>query len=243
MTVALDVGSVPVHVPRGIIEVEMKVLTAIFLLALLSGCAAYNYPVQHGGDGVYYASSPPSYTYVDSYGGFSYYSPYFYPYYFSVWYSPWNSPWYGYGGYWPTHYWCPPYRVPRDHYRGGYGDYAGMAPIGSGPGSGVGNPASPVVNPLLLQSTDALSLRRETMQRGQRPGRPAASTGLHSSSPRPLASSRPATSGSNRMPGSSSRPASSTHSTRSSRSPGRSRPSSSSQSSRVSRPNPAIRDQ
>lgn len=72
-------------------------LFCLLVLALLSGCASYSYPVQDAGDGVYYAAAPPDYTYV--YVPYSpayfyampysmYYSPYFYPHYFAVWSSP-----------------------------------------------------------------------------------------------------------------------------------------------------------
>ena len=72
----------------------MKRYALIFVLALLSGCAGYSYPVKDGGDGVYYAESPPVYTYVGGYYGFSYYGPYSGYWYHPIWYSPVMGPHY-----------------------------------------------------------------------------------------------------------------------------------------------------
>jgi len=220
----------------------MRAVIAVILLALLSGCASYNYPVQDGGDGVYYASSPANYTYVDTYGGFSYYSPYFYPYYFSVWNSPWYNPRYGYAGYWPSYYWCPPYRAPRNHHHGNNGDYAGMLPIGSSLVPGTAYPTYPAGNPGLLLSNDALSLWRESMHRGAKPDRPELSTAAYGSRSETLATSRPAASYSSRMSGRVTPRSSSSFSSGSSRSSSRSSPASPSRSPRVLKP-ASIHDQ
>ncbi len=118
----------------------MRALIAVLLLVLVSACASYNYPVYDAGDGVYYAASPPTYTIVDPYPGFSYYSPYFYPYYFSVWYSPWYR--HHYGWYRPSHRWCPPYRMPHAAH------YAGVSPdMGHLPGNMNPGPSGPYPNP------------------------------------------------------------------------------------------------
>ena len=65
----------------------MNRVFTIFLLLFLAGCATYD--VKDAGDGVYYAESPPVYTYVDAwpmwYGGF------YYPSYASCWYAPYVS--------------------------------------------------------------------------------------------------------------------------------------------------------
>jgi hypothetical protein len=105
----------------------MKAIISIILGSLLSGCAAYSYPLYDDGQGVSYEDpidAPASTTstyYIDSgiypwrsmdyfylgYAGYRpwagsdyYYSPYFYPYYFSVLYPPWHwQSGYPYGGY------------------------------------------------------------------------------------------------------------------------------------------------
>ncbi len=80
----------------------MKPILSILLCLLVSACTGYGYPVKDGGDGVYYAESPPIYTYVDGYFGFPYYGPYSWTWYHPVWYSP----------YWSNHYsWYRPYQI------------------------------------------------------------------------------------------------------------------------------------
>ncbi len=144
-------------------------------LALVSACASYNYPVYDAGDGVYYASSPPTYTFVDPYPGFSYYSPYFYPYYFSVWYSPWYR--HHYGWYSPPHHRCPPYRMPHAAHYAGVSPDPGQLPDTMNPGPTGPYPNPPGVypgprvnNPELWQAMDNRSLWRESMYRGANPG-------------------------------------------------------------------------
>ena len=66
----------------------MKRAVYILILFLLSSCTSYNYVVKDGGDGVYYAESPPVYTYVDGYFGFPYFGPYSGYWYNPIWYSP-----------------------------------------------------------------------------------------------------------------------------------------------------------
>lgn len=68
----------------------MKRLYTILLSILLAASVACSYPIKDAGDGVYYASSPPIYTYVDGYFGFPYYGPYSWAWYHPVWYSPYN---------------------------------------------------------------------------------------------------------------------------------------------------------
>lgn len=116
----------------------MKRFFALLLLALLTGCAGYSYPVQDGGDGVYYASSPPNVTYVNvpyspaylyamPYG--VHYSPYFYPYYFSVSTSPLIERHYHSPHYWA---WNRPYYLPpssRPLYDPNTRDAAGLAAL------------------------------------------------------------------------------------------------------------------
>ena len=91
----------------------MKMFAAILLTVLLAGCTGYGYPVRDGGDGVYYASSPPVYTYVDGYFGFPYYGPYSWSWYYPVWYTPLAGPhysWYRSYGFWAMT--GAPYRPP-----------------------------------------------------------------------------------------------------------------------------------
>lgn len=99
----------------------MKRVALIIVLALLSGCASYSYPIKDGGDGVYYAESPPVYTYVGGYYGFSYYGPYSGYWYHPIWYSPVMGPhysWYrpfqycGISYYGPSRYCGMPYYGP-----------------------------------------------------------------------------------------------------------------------------------
>ena len=72
----------------------MKRAAYILILFLLSSCTSYNYVVKDGGDGVYYAESPPVYTYVDGYFGFPYFGPYSGYWYNPIWYSPLLGPHY-----------------------------------------------------------------------------------------------------------------------------------------------------
>lgn len=68
----------------------MKRLPTILVSVLLAASVACSYPIKDAGDGVYYASSPPIYTYVNGYFGFPYYGPYSWAWYHPVWYSPYN---------------------------------------------------------------------------------------------------------------------------------------------------------
>jgi len=63
----------------------MKRIAALLLTALLTGCA-YTYPVVDAGDGVYYAESPPDYTWVDV--GWRYYDPFMSPWWYASYYDP-----------------------------------------------------------------------------------------------------------------------------------------------------------
>ncbi|MEE4294461.1 MAG: hypothetical protein V2I79_10900 [Xanthomonadales bacterium] len=64
----------------------MKRAWPILLILVFSACSGPT--LRDGGDGVYYASSPPAYVYVDSYVGFRYFGPYAWSWYHPVWYSP-----------------------------------------------------------------------------------------------------------------------------------------------------------
>ena len=97
----------------------MKRLLGLLSLALLTACAGYSYPVQDGGDGVYYAASPPNVTYVKvpysparfyAMPYWTYYSPYFYPHYFSIATAPSIEPYYRSSNYWARNrpYYLPP---------------------------------------------------------------------------------------------------------------------------------------
>jgi hypothetical protein len=86
----------------------MKALLLIVSALLLSACSGYPYTVKDGGDGVYYAESPPTYTYVDGFYGFPYYGPYRWSWYYPVWYAPLPGPHYSW--YRPYHYWCHPFQ-------------------------------------------------------------------------------------------------------------------------------------
>ena len=68
----------------------MKRIAALILASLLAGCA-YTYPVTDAGEGVYYAESPPDYTWVGT--GAWYYDPFMYRYWYSSLYHPYD-PWY-----------------------------------------------------------------------------------------------------------------------------------------------------
>ena len=98
----------------------MKRAALIVVLALLSGCASYSYPIKDGGDGVYYAESPPVYTYVGGYYGFSYYGPYSGYWYHPIWYSPVMGPhysWYRPFQYCSRAYYEPSWYCGTSHYR------------------------------------------------------------------------------------------------------------------------------
>lgn len=88
----------------------MKRLYTILLSILLAATAACSYPIKDGGDGVYYAESPPIYTYVDGYFGFPYYGPYSWVWYHPVWYSPYNCNHYSW--YRPRNHWSEPFDGP-----------------------------------------------------------------------------------------------------------------------------------
>ena len=80
----------------------------MLVLALaLAGCTTYPYDVRDGGDGVYYADSPPVYRYVDFYFGFPYYGPYSWSWYYPVWHAPIAGSHYSW--YRPRDYWCHPF--------------------------------------------------------------------------------------------------------------------------------------
>ncbi|MEE4218733.1 MAG: hypothetical protein V2I48_14050 [Xanthomonadales bacterium] len=83
----------------------MKRLPSILMSILAAAIAGCSYPIKDAGDGVYYASSPPIYTYVDGYFGFPYYGPYSWSWYHPTWYAPiycdhysWYRPRYHWGG-------------------------------------------------------------------------------------------------------------------------------------------------
>lgn len=92
----------------------MNRILAIIILTLLAACSTYE--VKDAGDGVYYAESPPEYSYVYSYGLPSWYSGFYYPYYSSCWYAPYISP---YCGWYRPHY--PRYAYAPQPY---YGDFS-----------------------------------------------------------------------------------------------------------------------
>lgn len=88
----------------------MKWFTTIIILALVAGCSTYD--VKDAGDGVYYAESPPEYTYVDSYRWPSWYGGfYYYPFYSSCMYAPYLNHMCGWRGapYQQYSYYRPPY--------------------------------------------------------------------------------------------------------------------------------------
>ena len=88
----------------------MKGMPTILVSILLITTAACSYPVKDGGDGVYYAESPPIYTYVDGYFGFPYYGPYSWVWYHPVWYSPYNCNHYSW--YRSRNHWNEPFDGP-----------------------------------------------------------------------------------------------------------------------------------
>lgn len=96
--------------------------TVIMLLAgcLLGACASQPFPMKDGGDGIFYAESPPDYIFVRSYGWPYYYGFNRYPYYYPWWLytshhrydnlcmiypgrcTPWRYPTMAYTGRWPA---------------------------------------------------------------------------------------------------------------------------------------------
>jgi hypothetical protein len=97
----------------------MKPIFAMLAGLLLAACSGYPYAVRDGGDGVYYAESPPVYTYVDGYFGFPYYGPYAWSWYYPLWYAPLAGPHYSW--YRPPYYWSHPFH--------GVGDYYAYVPV------------------------------------------------------------------------------------------------------------------
>lgn len=91
-----------------------KPIVAILSSLLLAACSGYPYAVRDGGDGVYYAESPPVYTYVDGYFGFPYYGPYDWSWYYPLWYAPLTGPHYSW--YRPPYYWSQPFYGVGDRY-------------------------------------------------------------------------------------------------------------------------------
>lgn len=92
----------------------MKRITAMLAGLLLAACSGYPYAVRDGGDGVYYAESPPVYTYVDGYFGFPYYGPYAWSWYYPLWYAPLTGPHYSW--YRPPYHWGDPFYGAGDRY-------------------------------------------------------------------------------------------------------------------------------
>ena len=96
----------------------IKRIPAIFIFTLLAACSTYE--VKDAGDGVYYAESPPEYSYVYSSGyGFGWpywYGSYYYPFYSSCWYAPYVSSYCAWQGtpYFRHAFFAPPY----------YGDFS-----------------------------------------------------------------------------------------------------------------------
>jgi hypothetical protein len=85
----------------------MRYALIIIIALSLAACSGYPYKVKDAGDGVYYAESPPEYTWVDGYWWPRYGGPYLYPYYGSHWISPvWSHHGYGYR---PPYSTFPPY--------------------------------------------------------------------------------------------------------------------------------------
>ena len=128
--------------PCGTLIRVMKLMLPILLCLLVSACTGYNYPVKDGGDGVYYAESPPIYTYVDGYFGFPYYGPYLWTWYHPVWYSP----------YWSNHYsWYRPYQICGLPYYVPSATFAGHAAPRPGKRAKVTDPAvsAPPATPIL----------------------------------------------------------------------------------------------
>ena len=129
----------------------MKRILPILLCLLVTACAGYNYPVKDGGDGVYYAESPPIYTYVDGYFGFPYYGPYSWTWYHPVWYSP----------YWSNHYsWYRPHQICGLPYFVPSASFAGHATQRKGKKAKIMNPAvtAPPMTPILPVGLEQMAL-------------------------------------------------------------------------------------
>ncbi len=92
----------------------MRTLLLILSALALAACSGYPYAVKDGGDGVYYAESPPTYTYVNGFFGFPYHGPYSWAWYYPVWYSPLYGPHYSW--YRPYYHWSDPFPVYSGRY-------------------------------------------------------------------------------------------------------------------------------
>ena len=94
----------------------MKGIPALLIITLLTACA--NYQVKDAGDGVYYAESPPEYTYVNAYGfGWTnWYGSFYSPFHTTCWHTGYVSRYCHWQGspYTSYAYHAPPY----------YGDFA-----------------------------------------------------------------------------------------------------------------------
>jgi hypothetical protein len=94
----------------------MRTIALTFILTFLTACSTYQ--IKDAGEGVYYAESPPEYSYVygHGYGWPSWYGSYYYPFYSSCGYAPYISPYCGWRStpYFRYSYFVPPY----------YGDFA-----------------------------------------------------------------------------------------------------------------------
>ena len=94
----------------------IKRIPAVLILSLLTACSTYE--VKDAGDGVYYAESPPEYSYVYS-SGYGFGWPY--------WYGPTYYPFYGPWAHYPFHNcrWQGPPCGRYSHYVPPYyGDFA-----------------------------------------------------------------------------------------------------------------------
>ena len=87
----------------------MKRIPALLIISLLAACSTYE--VKDAGDGVYYAESPPEYSYVYNYSWPSWYSRTYYPFYSTCWYGGhysrhcgWHGPPYLRYSYYPPRY-------------------------------------------------------------------------------------------------------------------------------------------
>lgn len=161
----------------------MRVMFAIMLVALLSGCAGYSYPVQDGGNGVYFAQSPPQYTYVNTrpYGPYYfnpvpswlYYSPYQYPNYFAVWSSPLIYD--HYRGYGPPRYARSLYPEPVSRY-----PRYGARPVRFGTSPNPGNAAR--------SPRHATPVSNQGQRRPSMAGYPSSSRSMHNAPSAPVRS-------------------------------------------------------
>lgn len=135
-----------------------KVFITAVAVGLITGCASQFIPVKDGGEGVYYAESPPQHIYVHSYGWPYYYGFYGYPYYYPWWLN-------AYGRY---DHWC--YTYPGCYSPLRYPTYAyaarrkGVYPaIGTGvllPGSAVDSRVPANLNKGTLVQSSQLKQRR-----------------------------------------------------------------------------------